>query len=586
MKMVRSLLLGSAAGFVAVAGAQAADMPVKAKPVEYVKICSLYGAGFYYLPGTDICVKHGAYVRSQWYYGAGASPTNGPFIGASGQNSQFFNQPNDLVSRARSIYTLDARTQTEYGTLRAYVLIGFTQDWPGNSVAGGSAAAIYATRGFIQFAGFTLGKATSFYDIWSVPANSYFAVWSSDTGDAGQILAAYTFQFGNGFSATLAVEDPRRNTVTNATLGVGVAGAVGGAPVNLPTTRTDMTTAFLVGAATAPDQGQVKWPDIVANLRVDQAWGSFQVMGALHDASGGYWTAQPGSNNCFGTVFSSSLNGQLACGHPDDELGWAVGVGGIFKVPMPGGLTDVASFQVNYTEGATRYVVNTQPGAGNPNYFSGSAAACNSPTVTGTVVTGFVTLPCLGSLGLGYWSDGIYGNPSVPGNPGPVAGYDGSIQKTKAWGVNAAWDHLWTTNLKTSVYGAFIHFDYNAVATALIGSNICLANQPLVIPVGQGSPRAVGTSLVNLTNCNPDFSVWMVGSRTQWNITPSFYVGFDVMYQKLETAFAGFGNYAAGAGLPRPGGAAGGVGNFGSGYEIKDQDTVSVTARAHWDILP
>ncbi|MFL5061557.1 MAG: porin, partial [Xanthobacteraceae bacterium] len=63
MKMVRSLLLGSAAGFVAVAGAQAADMPVKAKPVEYVKICTLYGAGFFYLPGTDICVKHGAYVR-------------------------------------------------------------------------------------------------------------------------------------------------------------------------------------------------------------------------------------------------------------------------------------------------------------------------------------------------------------------------------------------------------------------------------------------------------------------------------------------------------------------------------------------
>src|SRR3954469_16080035 len=62
MKTVRSLLLGSAAGFVAVAGAQAADMPVKAKPVEYVKICTLYGAGFYYLPGTDICVKHGAYV--------------------------------------------------------------------------------------------------------------------------------------------------------------------------------------------------------------------------------------------------------------------------------------------------------------------------------------------------------------------------------------------------------------------------------------------------------------------------------------------------------------------------------------------
>ena len=59
MKMVKSLLLGSAAGLVAVAGAQAADLPVKAKAVEYVKICSLYGAGFYYIPGTDICMKVG-----------------------------------------------------------------------------------------------------------------------------------------------------------------------------------------------------------------------------------------------------------------------------------------------------------------------------------------------------------------------------------------------------------------------------------------------------------------------------------------------------------------------------------------------
>ena len=65
MKMVKSLLLGSAAGVVAIAGAQAADLPVKAKPVQYVKICSLYGAGFYYIPGTDTCIKIGGWVRQQ-----------------------------------------------------------------------------------------------------------------------------------------------------------------------------------------------------------------------------------------------------------------------------------------------------------------------------------------------------------------------------------------------------------------------------------------------------------------------------------------------------------------------------------------
>jgi Porin subfamily len=63
MNSVKTLLLGTAAGLVAVAGAQAADMPVKAAPVQYVKICSLYGDGFYYIPGTDTCLKLGGYLR-------------------------------------------------------------------------------------------------------------------------------------------------------------------------------------------------------------------------------------------------------------------------------------------------------------------------------------------------------------------------------------------------------------------------------------------------------------------------------------------------------------------------------------------
>ena len=64
MKPVRTFILGSAAGLLAVGGAQAADLPVKAKAVEYVRICSLYGAGFFYIPGTDTCIKLGGYLRA------------------------------------------------------------------------------------------------------------------------------------------------------------------------------------------------------------------------------------------------------------------------------------------------------------------------------------------------------------------------------------------------------------------------------------------------------------------------------------------------------------------------------------------
>ena len=52
-------------------GAQAADLPVKAKAVEYVRICSLYGAGFYYIPGTDTCIKLGGYLRADTAFNSG-----------------------------------------------------------------------------------------------------------------------------------------------------------------------------------------------------------------------------------------------------------------------------------------------------------------------------------------------------------------------------------------------------------------------------------------------------------------------------------------------------------------------------------
>src|SRR5712692_10735351 len=77
MRPVKRVLLGSAAGVFAVAGAQAADLPVKAKPVEYVKVCSLYGAGFWYVPGTDTCIKVGAFVKLQVNYN---SNPGGPWM--------------------------------------------------------------------------------------------------------------------------------------------------------------------------------------------------------------------------------------------------------------------------------------------------------------------------------------------------------------------------------------------------------------------------------------------------------------------------------------------------------------------------
>ena len=212
MKMVKSLLLGSAAGLVAVAGAQAADLPVKAKPVQYVKICSLYGVGFYYIPGTDMCIKIGGWVRAEYGYGQ-----NGNFAWGWANANVNNRTTNNSDFRARGYITADARNQTEYGTVRGYIAVGLSENEHGGDVAASNNFS--ANRAFIQWAGFTFGRAQSFFDFYSNPATSYWGAFpGSDTGDGGWFVMGYTAQFGNGFSATLAAEAPRKTVIVDGAL--------------------------------------------------------------------------------------------------------------------------------------------------------------------------------------------------------------------------------------------------------------------------------------------------------------------------------------------------------------------------------
>src|SRR5580704_13424881 len=211
MKMVKSLLLGSAAGFVAIAGAQAADLPVKAKPVEYVKVCSIYGAGFFYIPGTDTCIKIGGWVRAEADFNAGGSH-NPADNGGNGLNNRI--NTTDLTMRDRFVTSFDVRTQTEYGTLRAYTRAGF--DWTTPESGGGR---FYVERAFVQFAGMTAGRSQSYFDFYAnVMYYTGYAGGTSSTGAPGVNLFAYTATFGNGFSATLSIEDGtlRRNAIWDA----------------------------------------------------------------------------------------------------------------------------------------------------------------------------------------------------------------------------------------------------------------------------------------------------------------------------------------------------------------------------------
>ncbi len=238
-----------------------------------------------------------------------------------------------ITIRTRGIMTWDVREQTEYGTLRGYIAGGW-QTSSGNAQTQYAApSTYYAPRAFIQFAGFTLGKATSFYGIMATPLYSNTTnVWGADTGGSGKIVWGYTAQFGNGLSASIALEDPAYAQNTGFT-----------------------NTSYV---------GNPQIPDLVANMNLDATWGQAMIMGALHQL------------NAQGTVATNV--------YPDDKVGWAVGGGIKLKLDMisPG---DHATVEASYSEGAINYVGS---GIGNFSWCHDHSANCGIGIASDATWTG------------------------------------------------------------------------------------------------------------------------------------------------------------------------------------------------------
>ena len=288
---------------------------------------------------------------------------------------------NDINYRVRGAISWDVRQQTEYGTLRTYIRFGAENTTPA-ATGGGTTFNPFWDRAFIQFAGFTVGRSQSFFDLFTYGgAYSYHNVRvSGDTGASGQNLWAYTAQFGNGFSGTLSLEDP--------------ATRKGGGTV-------DVTAAAFFGSngSIVNDNGLTinnanfgfRVPDIIANLRLDQAWGFVGISAALHDASAAYYATPNVVNN----------------GHPEDRYGWAMAGGAKFN--LPGG--DMVGFNVCYSEGAAGMCTNQQT---------------------------FQVYNNSNSVGLAWIADGVF-------NTGT------QIELTRVWSALAAYEHIWNPKWRTAV---------------------------------------------------------------------------------------------------------------------------------------
>ena len=407
MSINKSLMLGSAAVLATVVGAQAADLPSKkAAPATYVKICDAYGAGFFFIPGTDTCVKLGGYVRAQYDY----TPGKDVIDIKTGKVSQSGKNMSETGFEMRGRIDVDARTPTALGVARTFVRLraANTSGVRNQSIADKSTTITYGPTtssdssstnistesAMVQWAGFTFGVGPENYAFMPAPI---FAgtPWAGFPSGMKQI--AYTATLGGGWSATLALED-----------------------------ATDF--GYRQFAYDRPQTAAY----VVGNVRLDQAWG----FAALHAMFGNNSVNQ---NDVDGT--DKNLNGAK------NFTGWAVGATASYKLPMIAA-GDQVWVTANYTDGLLGAVLG---GSGLNNFSTAAAHRIMSGVlrqdvnVVQTNATNTVAAPAtfdsvtawnLGAIYTHYWAAQVRSNFSA----GYIEISPPTSTKADTWGKGKAWE--------------------------------------------------------------------------------------------------------------------------------------------------
>jgi hypothetical protein len=535
MTAIRNFILGSAASLLAVGGAQAADLPVKAKAVEYVKICSLYGAGFFYIPGTDTCIKLGGYLRADVTFNGGAHGAPA-WNGDLGQMNRY---QDAYTARSRMALTVDTRTATEYGVVRTFGQADFQFTTLGggtynpasintsspvggvqllDTAGGGYVAVEYL---FIQFAGFTFGKSASAYaSPWQgFPGNLNSSLLGGQNTDTGVNNIQYTAQFGNGVSASIGLDDPTvwdRTAVYNLAYGLNAVGTGGNAYAG------------------------VHAPDVVGNIRVDQAWGLFQISAAAHEVSGSYDFLNGVGVPAGATGLAGAAPTALSeiGGHPDTKWGGSV-MAALNIKNIPTGAGDDIKVDASYALGDTKNVISTSGSSPSFAMFSGTSRAGAYQSVGFGATTDAVWLP----------------NHATTGAVGALG--DGQLKLTESYGVRGAFNHNWNPYWTSSLFGSYSSVRYKGSVGDLTSAK------------GQYCASYVtGKAVSGDFTCNPDFNVSQLGVTTRWTPVKNLTFSAEVQWFHLDQKFTGAATLSATA--PKP----------TTVYEFKDQDTVLLQVRA------
>jgi len=445
MKTIKGLLFAGAAAISMVGVAQAADLPA-AEPVEYVRVCDAYGAGFFFIPGTDTCLRISGYVRVQaFYHSDNATVTNytgfsrehlspvfrfGPGVGAVSIGALWTGAPNTFAAPVniggvptnsvnggavapgwtgfsdpyrdqldmgiRALLRFDARSRTEWGVLRSF--FEFNADSATNAINGTNLVVRY---GFVQFGPITAGLTDSFFNFDN---GTYYGDVVGDR-TSRVITFAYTASFGNGISATIALED--------ATVPSGAGqGGIGGTNANL---------LFNAGANNAAS----RIPDLVGNVRIAQAWGTAQLSAVVGQRR---------------FRDDACVVGAVTGICTWDDTIWAIKGGLRVNLDM---LARGSHFQIQatYGEGATNFVF---PGALNAqSHWQSSFDAIGGFTVDQRI-----------------------------------------MNRIDSWSVFANFVHFFTPALRGTIYGGYAEIRYNGSATSLAGTGSVLPDSTWTIGAG------------------------------------------------------------------------------------------------------
>ncbi len=216
---IKSLLIGSAAALVAVTGARAADAVVmpEPEPVEYVRVCDMYGSGFFYIPGTETCLAISGKV---WYQITASSFRAGD---TTGFNDYFGTSSTNWAANIEADVQFDARSETEWGTLRSYIRaranwdsanqIGSVFNAAGAQIGTfnyGGDGVVRLDQAWLSIGGLRMGYTES---AWNDTMNGGPSSWGSHTWGGlyyayqQRHVVQYSFSGGNGVFGTLSLED-------------------------------------------------------------------------------------------------------------------------------------------------------------------------------------------------------------------------------------------------------------------------------------------------------------------------------------------------------------------------------------------